>query len=73
MLLGMIWSDNDPKRNITEKIELAIQFYCQKFGNEPTLCFLHPNYKEISLTNDLAVKIEFNQGLPPDHIWVGVK
>lgn len=73
MVLGMIWSDNDPKININEKIQLATRFYFQKFGNEPTLCFLHPNFKDITFENNMEVKIEFNQGLSPNQIWIGIK
>ena len=69
----MIWFDNDPHKNINEKIRLAVQYYQSKFGSQPTLCFLHPKLREKFLESESDVEVEFNLALSPDHIWVGIR
>jgi hypothetical protein len=73
MATGMIWFDNDPQKNINEKIRLAVQYYQNKFGSQPTLCFLHPGCRGKFLKVESGIEIEFNLGLSPDHIWVGMR
>lgn len=43
MNVGMLWFDNDPKAEITVKIERAASYYRNKYGANPTLCFVHPS------------------------------
>ena len=35
---GMLWFDNDPKTDLTFKINKAAEYYRQKYGNTPNLC-----------------------------------
>jgi hypothetical protein len=40
--IGMLWYDNSPKTTIMDKIDEARQYYEEKFGFIPNLCFVHP-------------------------------
>jgi hypothetical protein len=73
MATGMIWFDNDPHKNINEKIQLAIQYYQRKFGSQPTICFLNPKFREKLLETESKIEVDFNFGLSPDHIWLGMR
>jgi hypothetical protein len=71
MTNGMIWFDNDPQRQIGDKIRLAVQFYQQKYGRVPTVCSLNPQFEGLIQSGDRSLNYEFNGELSPDHIWIG--
>ena len=73
MTTGMIWFDNDPHKNINDKIKFAVQYYQKKFGSEPTVCFLNPKFRDKLINSDSKIEYDFNLGLTPDHIWIGMK
>jgi hypothetical protein len=43
MNIGMLWFDNDPKAGLEVKVERAAIFYRNKYGKNPSLCFVHPS------------------------------
>ena len=43
MNVGMLWFDNDPKTELDDKIKRAANYYREKYGNPPTVCFVHPS------------------------------
>lgn len=40
---GLLWYDDDPARNLPEKVKRAARRYKQKFGASPTVCYVHPS------------------------------
>ena len=40
---GMLWFDNDPRKDLNTKINLAADYYFKKYGRKPDLCFVHPS------------------------------
>ena len=40
---GLLWYDDDPARDLAEKIGLAARRYQQKFGAPPNICYVHPS------------------------------
>jgi hypothetical protein len=38
-----LWYDDDPGRDLTEKIARAAHRYQQKFGVAPDVCYVHPS------------------------------
>jgi len=40
---GLLWYDDDPGRDLAEKIMRAIRRYQQKFGALPDVCYVHPS------------------------------
>lgn len=43
MNVGMMWFDNDPKMVLTAKVARAASYYRDKYGKNPSLCFVHPS------------------------------
>jgi len=39
---GLLWYDDDPGRELAEKIGRAARRYRQKFGATPDVCYVHP-------------------------------
>ena len=43
MKTGLLWFDDDPRKQLEEKVLRAATHYGHKYGHSPTLCFVHPN------------------------------
>ena len=43
MKVGLLWYDDDPRRDLAEKIGRAARRYRQKFGTSPDVCYVHPS------------------------------
>ncbi len=48
-MIGLLWFDDDPKRDLKQKVGDAARRYTEKFGRQPTICYVHP-----SMLNGLA-------------------
>ena len=85
MKIGMLWFDNDPKTKLESKVKRAAQYYQQKYGKKPTLCFVHPcmlpetvEDGTIDDSEDGAnlvsggVEVRTNHTILPNHFWIGV-
>ena len=42
MDIGMLWFDNDPKTDLTHKVNRAAAYYLKKYGENPDICFVNP-------------------------------
>lgn len=40
---GLLWYDDNPGRDLAEKIGPAARRYQQKFGAPPNICYVHPS------------------------------
>lgn len=72
MDVGMLWFDNDSKREVAEKVERAAAYYRQKYGKAPTVCHVHPSMIEGDRQSSGRVEIRANGTVLPNHFWVGV-
>lgn len=84
MKIGMLWFDNDKKTDLLTKIEHAADYYQNKYGLRPNLCFVHPSMAPVSpedKSNDPDPDTVFSAGnvmvrtsksVLPNHIWIGV-
>jgi hypothetical protein len=78
MNIGMLWFDNDPKADLSLKLQRAVSYYQQKYGKSPNLCFVHPSMlpqpaepdNEIIKSNGIEVRI--NRSVLPNHLWLGI-
>lgn len=43
MKVGLLWFDDDPGRDLAQKIGRAAQHYERKFGRQPDICYVHPS------------------------------
>ncbi|MDY7078462.1 MAG: hypothetical protein SXV54_16220 [Chloroflexota bacterium] len=70
---GLLWYDDNPGRNLTEKIGKAARRYRQKFGAMPNVCYVHPS---VLSGNGKVQKVDGMRvaSLPSvlrHHFWVG--
>ena len=77
MNVGMLWFDNDPKVGMEIKIERAANYYVNKYGKTPNVCFVHPSM--LAKTSNGAgpstvVPIEVRPSISvmPNHFWIGI-
>jgi len=73
MNIGMLWFDNDPKADLKTKLERAILYYHNKYGQSPNLCFVHPSMVNGSHSNSLNIQVKTNRSVLPNHFWIGVQ
>ena len=43
MKTGLLWFDDDPRKELEEKVLRAAAHYERKFGRSPELCYVHPD------------------------------
>ena len=43
MDVGMLWFDNDTHTDLPSKIDNAAEYYLNKYGIQPNVCFVHPS------------------------------
>lgn len=86
MKTGLLWFDDDPRKQLEEKVQRAAMHYERKHGQPPTLCFVHPSAfngngkrgKQDDRCGRRGVKkaggVEIRPGrsVLPDHFWLGV-
>ena len=78
MNIGMLWFDNDPKADLPIKIQRAVNYYQQKYGKSPNLCFVHPCMlpqspdPETKPIKEDGVEVRSNQSVLPNHLWLGI-
>ncbi len=42
MKQGLLWYDDNPGRDLADKVRQATQRYRKKFGAAPNICYVHP-------------------------------
>ena len=43
MDVGMLWFDNDRRKDLSSKVTRAANYYREKYGRAPNVCFVHPS------------------------------
>jgi hypothetical protein len=86
MDIGMLWYDNDPQSDLQAKVARASDYYRQKYGRAPRLCFVHPSMlpDQVQVSgngeNGDAEKmlkagsliVRCNKLVLPNHFWIGL-
>ncbi len=84
MKIGMLWFDNDKQTDLLTKIEHAADYYLNKYGLRPNLCYVHPsmtpksekdtkagnNNEQLLKAGNVVVRTSIT--VLPNHIWIGV-
>lgn len=74
---GLLWFDDNPGRDLTDKISQAAQRYRQKYGAEPDVCYVHPS--ALSDNDNGKVKKVGDVRIAPwptvlvHYLWIGVE
>jgi hypothetical protein len=79
MKTGLLWFDDDPRKELAEKVLRAAAHYEHKYGQSPDLCFVHPSALQNGNGNDKhrvkkagEVEIRAGRTVLPHHFWLGV-
>ncbi len=70
MKIGLLWFDDDPKRDVVQKIQRAAAQYRKKFGRPPTACYVHPSLLEKE-RRMRGLKVVPTPSMLQHHFWVG--
>lgn len=68
----MLWFDNDPDRDLAQKVGRAATYYRRKYGRPANRCYVHPGSIEESTTVD-GVEVAPLPSVLRHHLWVGVE
>lgn len=69
---GMLWFDNNPKTNLASKIKQAAEYYRQKYGAAPNLCFVHPSMLAEKMAEEGKITIRTYRPVLPGYLWIGL-
>ena len=68
---GLLWYDDTSGRALDEKVARAAAHYEKKYGQAPTLCFVHPLAK--NGTDQVGgVQVETMRNIALNCLWIGV-
>ena len=68
---GLMWYDDTVGRPLEAKVSRAAMHYHRKFGQPPTLCFVHPAAKN-GTDQVEGVQVETLKTIGPNCLWIGV-
>lgn len=71
MNVGMLWLDDDKKRPFAEKVERAAEYYSEKYGVQPDICWVNSGMFEEVVVEGVAIHSAPN--ILPHHYWIGVE
>ena len=73
MTTGMLYCDDEMGTANRESIRKAIQYFRDRFGEEPNICYLNPELVVEKQKEPSTVEYLFTGILEPNQIWLGVK
>jgi hypothetical protein len=68
---GLLWFDDDPRRQVEEKIRQAAARYRQKFGVAPNVCYVNDKVIDRAGLKVGEVRVLPASTVRPHHFWVG--
>lgn len=80
MEIGMLWFDNNKEVDLFTRIKRAVEYYKEKYGKDPNVCFIHPSMlpddysesKPLSLKSITTIEIRSSPLILPNHFWIGI-
>jgi len=81
MHTGMLWFDNS-KADLKTKLQKALNYYVDKYGQKPNLCLVHPLMLEgtgyekafqLVFANGVALNVRPYRPVLNGHIWIGIE
>lgn len=77
MRTGLLWFDDDPRRELALKVTEAAQRYQQKFGVAPDTCYVNPRavngQEQVLLWQGRPLRVVPSGRILAHHFWVGVE
>ncbi len=71
MKIGMLWFD-DSARSLKVRVQEAVEYYIEKYGQAPTLCFVNPSMLSDEVKPSNGVELLESRTVIPGHFWLGV-
>ena len=71
MVYGMLWFDNNSTRNLSQKVDRAVEYYRSKYGTAPTTCLVNPKMLADQEAKGCSLDIEPNPIVLHHHLWIG--
>jgi len=71
MQVGLLWYDDDPSRDLAQKVGQAARRYRQKFGRRPNICYVHPSLVDGKVRRVDGVRVAPLPSILQHHFWVG--
>jgi hypothetical protein len=71
MKTGMLWFD-DSARSLKIRVQEAADYYSEKYGQPPTLCFVNPSMLSDKIKASNGVVVMESRIVMPGHFWIGV-
>ena len=68
---GLLWYDDTAGRSLDDKIARAAAHFERKYGQSPTLCFVHSSAKN-GADQVGGVQIETLKTIGPNCFWIGI-
>ncbi|MFH1085897.1 MAG: hypothetical protein V1772_09075 [Chloroflexota bacterium] len=69
---GMLWYDDSTKRSLNARIIAAADYYRIKYGQRPTVCYVHPSACTDASESPESIKVVRAPYVLPNHLWLGV-
>jgi hypothetical protein len=69
---GLLWFDDDPARDLAEKVARAAQQYRRKYGAAPDACYVHPSAVKGTGVREIGgVRVSPKPSVLRHHFWLG--
>ncbi len=72
MKQGLVWYDNDPKKTLDVKMTEAVKRYEEKFGAEPTVCYVNPAQLDSKRGRSGKLRLVSAPQVLPNHLWLEI-
>jgi hypothetical protein len=73
---GLLWFDDDPRKDLEEKVLRAAAHYEHKHGQTPDVCYVHPSAfgdnGDGKPKKAGSVELRPGRAVLPHHFWLGV-
>ena len=71
MRTGMLWFDDQRDPDLETKIRRAVAYYEGKYGQRPTVCYLHPSTALGQQVAIAGLDVRTANSVLPHHFWLG--
>ncbi len=68
---GLLWFDDDPRRQVEDKVRQAAARYRQKFGVAPDVCYVNEKAIDRRELRVGEVSVLPAPTVLPHHFWIG--
>ncbi len=72
MKQGLVWYDGDPKKTLDAKMTEAAKRYKEKYGSEPTVCYVNPSHLADKQRTVGKMRIVSASQVLPNHLWLEI-